>query len=169
MPARARRKATPKPTHLDAAGHARMVDVSGKAVTSREAVAGARVRMRPETLRVALGGRAPKGDVLACARIAAIQAAKRTAELIPLCHGIALGTVAVRFDADRARGLLTIEVRARALDRTGVEMEALVGASVAALTVYDMLKAIDRAMVIERIALHEKRGGKSDFVRRSRR
>ena len=165
MPARVR-KVAPKPTHLDAAGRARMVDVSDKPVTRREAVARAHVRMQRKTLRAVLGGRAPKGDVLACARIAAIQAAKRTVELIPLCHTIALGTIEVRFVADRKRGVLSIETRARAVDRTGVEMEALVAAAVAALTVYDMLKGIDRAMVIERIALHEKRGGKSDFVRR---
>jgi cyclic pyranopterin phosphate synthase len=165
MPTRTAHAPASGPTHIDRAGRARMVDVADKPATRREAVAVARLRMRPSTLRLALGGRAPKGDVLACARIAAIQAAKRTPEIIPLCHGIALGAVEVYFAADRLRGILSIETRARAVDRTGVEMEALVAASVAALTVYDMLKAVDRGMVIERVQVREKRGGKSDFVR----
>lgn len=156
-----------KLTHLDRAGHAHMVDVGNKAVTQRTAVARAEVRMRPSTLSAVVGGRAPKGDVLSVARIAGIQAAKRTPQLIPLCHTVALASVTVDFRPDPKRGRLHVEARTRAVDRTGVEMEALVAVGVAALTVYDMLKAIDRAITIERISLHEKRGGKSDFVRRA--
>jgi cyclic pyranopterin phosphate synthase len=163
------RKAKPAPkqlTHLDARGQARMVDVGDKAVTAREAVARGVVRMRAATLEVLLAGTAKKGDVLAVARIAGIQASKRTPELIPLCHAIALSGCEVSFESDRAASLLRIEARVRASDRTGVEMEALTAVSVAALTVYDMLKSIDRAMSIDEIALHEKRGGKSgDFKR----
>lgn len=147
-------------THLDAAGNARMVDVGDKDVTSREARATAIVRMQASTMRLLQGGQTPKGDVLAAARIAGIQAAKRTPELIPLCHAIALSGVEVAFDyPDDQR--LRVEVRARARDRTGVEMEALTAAAVAALTVYDMLKAVDRAMAIEEVRLEEKRGGRS--------
>jgi cyclic pyranopterin phosphate synthase len=153
-------------SHLNERGEARMVDVGGKQVTRRSAVARAQLVMQPATLRVLLEGRAPKGDVLATARIAAIGAAKRTPELIPLCHTIALTSVEVEFEPDPAANTLAILVRVRALDRTGVEMEALTGASVAALTVYDMLKAIDRGMTIERVALYEKQGGASGaFVR----
>lgn len=150
----------PELTHLDAQGRARMVDVGAKDVTDREAVASAVVRMAQETLTLLCGGHAPKGDVLAVARIAGIQAAKRTQELIPLCHHVALTGVEVHFDfPDDER--VRIEARARARDRTGVEMEALTAASVAALTIYDMLKAVDRAMVIEEVRLEEKRGGRS--------
>lgn len=141
-----------------------MVDVADKDVTSRVALASARVRMDPSTLRVLLEGAAKKGDVLATARIAGIQAAKRTPELIPLCHVIALSSVEVHFEPqdDGVR----IEARAKATDRTGVEMEALTAASVAALTIYDMLKAIDRGMVIEAIQLETKSGGRSgDWAR----
>ncbi|HJL19092.1 MAG TPA: cyclic pyranopterin monophosphate synthase MoaC [Sandaracinaceae bacterium LLY-WYZ-13_1] len=157
----------PELTHLDARGRARMVDVGDKDVTVREAVAHASVRMRPATLRALQAGTTKKGDVLATARIAGIQAAKRTPELIPLCHHIALSGVEVRFDpaeGDPAR--LHVEARARARDRTGVEMEALTAASVAALTVYDMLKAIDRGMVIEQVRLESKSGGRSGDWRR---
>jgi cyclic pyranopterin phosphate synthase len=153
-------------SHLDAEGRARMVDVADKDVTVREAVATAAVRMRPETLRVVREGRAKKGDVLATARIAGIQAAKRTPELIPLCHHIALSGVEVRFEPDDDGERLHVEARARARDRTGVEMEALTAASVAALTIYDMLKAIDRGMVIEQVRLEEKKGGRSGPWRR---
>ena len=146
-------------THLDAQGRARMVDVADKAVTSRVAVASARVRMEPATMKVLTSGQAKKGDVLATARIAGIQAAKRTPELIPLCHQIALSSVEVHFEAQEE--VLSIEAHARATDRTGVEMEALTAVSVAALTVYDMLKAIDRGMTIERVRLEAKSGGKS--------
>jgi len=153
-------------THLDEQGRARMVDVSGKDVSRRIAVARGRVVMQPSTLSLLLSGQAPKGDVLAVARVAAIQAAKKTPELIPLCHTITLTGVEVDFDPDATKGELRIEARVHALDRTGAEMEALTAVSVAALTVYDMLKAVDRAIVIDSIALHEKSGGKSGhFVR----
>jgi cyclic pyranopterin monophosphate synthase len=153
-------------SHLNARGEARMVDVGGKQVSHRTAVARGVLAMQPATLRVLLEGRAAKGDVLATARIAAIQATKRTPELIPLCHTIALTAVEVEFEPDEARSRLAILVRVHALDRTGAEMEALTGVSVAALTVYDMLKAIDRGMAIEHVALHEKSGGASgDFAR----
>jgi cyclic pyranopterin phosphate synthase len=155
-------------THLNERGDARMVDVAGKDPTDREAVASARVRMQKATLERVVAGTAPKGDVLAAARIAGIQAAKRTPELIPLCHGIALSGCEVTIEADPSGDALLIETRARARDRTGVEMEALTAAAVAALTIYDMLKAIDRGMVIEHVQLEEKRGGRSgDWVRGS--
>ncbi|HHH28911.1 MAG TPA: cyclic pyranopterin monophosphate synthase MoaC [Polyangiaceae bacterium] len=152
-------------THVDAEGRVRMVDVSGKEVTAREAVASARVRMAPETLEVLVGRTAKKGDVLATARIAGIQAAKRTPELIPLCHQIALSSVEVRFTI--APETVQIEARARARDQTGVEMEALTAAAVAALTIYDMLKAIDRGMVIEAVQLESKTGGSRGDYRRA--
>jgi cyclic pyranopterin phosphate synthase len=153
-------------THLDERGQARMVDVGEKAVTRRVAVARGVVAMQTSTLQLLLSGATPKGDVLAAARIAAIQAAKKTSELIPLCHTIQLTSVEVDFEPDPAAAALGIVARVHALDRTGAEMEALTAVSIAALTIYDMLKAVDRAMTIERIALHEKSGGKSgDFVR----
>jgi cyclic pyranopterin phosphate synthase len=155
----------PKLSHLDERGQARMVDVSDKIVTVRTAHARAHLRMLPETMRALSEGRTPKGDVLAVARIAGIQAAKRTPELIPMCHHVALSGVSVEL-TKVSDERLQIDAHARATDRTGVEMEALTAASVAALTVYDMLKAIDRAMVIEDVALHQKTGGKSgDFQR----
>ena len=148
-------------SHLDAQGRARMVDVGDKSATPREAIACATLRMERDTLRMVLEGRAPKGDVLAAARIAGIQAAKRTPELIPLCHHVALSGCEVTFEPDADGERLHVRVTARATDRTGVEMEALVAASIASLTVYDMLKAVDRRMVVEQIALAEKRGGRS--------
>ena len=151
----------PQLSHLDERGQARMVGVGDKPITARTAVARARVVMLPETLAVLRDGSASKGDVLAVARVAGIQAAKRTHELIPLCHAIALTKSEVTFELDEAQAALCIEARVQALDRTGVEMEALTAASVAALTVYDMLKAIDRGMRIEQIALYEKHGGKT--------
>jgi cyclic pyranopterin phosphate synthase len=154
-------------THLDEHGRARMVDVGGKPVSARVAVARGVVAMQPATLQRLLTGAAEKGDVLAVARVAAIQAAKKTPELIPLCHAVQLTSIEVVFAHDPA-GRLEIEARVHALDRTGAEMEALTAVAVAALTVYDMLKAVDRAMTIERIALHEKSGGQSGhFVRSS--
>ena len=138
-----------------------MVDVGAKAETSRLAVAGASVRMEPETLARIAAGDMAKGDVLQVARIAGIMAAKRTSELIPLCHPIALTKVEVDFELDHEGAAVHIRVRAEARDRTGVEMEALQAASCAALTIYDMCKAIDRGMVIEALCLLEKRGGKS--------
>lgn len=148
-------------SHLDVQGRARMVDVSDKDATRREAVARATLRMERATLQVLLEGRAPKGDVLATARIAGIQAAKRTPELIPLCHHVALSGCEVTFEPDPDGERLHVRVTARATDRTGVEMEALTAAAIASLTVYDMLKAVDRGMVVEQIALAEKRGGRS--------
>jgi cyclic pyranopterin phosphate synthase len=153
-------------THLDDRGQAQMVDVAEKPITAREAVAGVEVHMRSATLRLLQSGAAKKGDVLAVARVAGIQAAKRTPELIPLCHAIALSKCEVSFRASPARGVLAIETRVRAQDRTGAEMEALAAAAVAALTVYDMLKAVDRGMVIRELALLEKRGGKSGDYKR---
>ena len=146
-------------THFDAAGQAQMVDVGGKDVSRRVARAAGRIRMRPETLALIGEGKASKGDVLGVARIAAIQAAKRTAELIPLAHPLPLTHVAVEFMLDG--DALAIEVTAETLDRTGVEMEALTAASIGLLTVYDMCKAVDRGMRIEGIRLLEKSGGRS--------
>jgi cyclic pyranopterin phosphate synthase len=154
-----------KLSHLDEHGRARMVDVGGKDVSERTARAEAFVVMQPATLAMVLDGKAPKGDVLAVARVAGIQASKRTPELIPLCHAIALTSCEVAFDGDAATGRLRVEAVARCRDRTGVEMEALTAASIAALTVYDMIKAVDRGTTIERVRLLEKTGGKSgDYV-----
>lgn len=153
-------------THLDQAGQARMVDVGDKPVTAREAVAQGRVRMSAQTLKKALDGDSRKGSVRAAAEFAGIMAAKRTADLIPLCHPVALTSIKVEVAADEAAGALVVTARARTSGRTGVEMEALTAVSVACLTIYDMLKAADRAMVIEAIALLEKRGGASgDYMR----
>ena len=153
-------------THVDARGQARMVDVGDKPIARRMALARGMVRMQPATLALLVGGTAPKGDVLAAARIAAIQAAKKTPELIPLCHALVLTSVEVEFTPDEAASALRIAVRVHAMDRTGAEMEALTAVSVAALTIYDMLKAKDRAMTIDGIALYEKSGGKSGDYRR---
>jgi cyclic pyranopterin phosphate synthase len=153
-------------THLDRDGSARMVDVGGKAVTAREAVAEGRVRMSAQTLAKALAGDSKKGSVRAAAEFAGIMAAKRTHELIPLCHQIALSSIKVEIVADGAVGALVVRARAKTTGQTGVEMEALTAVSVACLTIYDMLKASDRAMVIEGITLLEKHGGASgDYVR----
>mgnify|MGYP001769691854 CR=1 FL=1 len=148
-------------THFDAEGHAHMVDVSGKAVTDRVAVAEARVVMRPATLALVTEGRAKKGDVLGVARLAGIMAAKRTADLIPLCHPLPLTRVAVELAADESLPGVRIEATVRTTGRTGVEMEALTAASVAALTVYDMLKAAEKSMRIEGLRVILKDGGKS--------
>lgn len=159
----------PKLTHLGPDGAARMVDVGGKPATHRVAVAEAELRMGREAWREVRRGKSKKGNVLEVARIAGIAAAKQTPALIPLCHTIALTKVAVDFDASRA-GRVAITARAEAVDRTGVEMEALTAAAVAALTVYDMCKAIDREVEICRIRLLEKSGGKSGtFMRTERR
>jgi cyclic pyranopterin phosphate synthase len=152
-------------THLDEAGNARMVDVGDKAVTTRTATARALVRMAPSTAQAIVAGDAPKGDVLGTARIAGIQAAKRTSELIPLCHPLPLDKVAVDLAVDPAAGLVTITTTARVTAKTGVEMEALTAASVAALTVYDMVKGIERGVEIAEVALVAKTGGKSDYTR----
>jgi len=152
-------------THLDQSGQARMVDVGGKPATQREAVARGQVRMSAATLKAALTGDAKKGSVRAAAEIAGIMAAKRTSELIPLCHPIALSSVSVDISADEAASALVVTARARTTGQTGVEMEALTAVSVACLTIYDMLKAMDRAMVIDGIALLEKSGGASGDYR----
>lgn len=146
-------------THFDAAGAAQMVDVSDKPATAREAVARGSVGMAPATLALVTGGTAQKGDVLGVARLAGIMAAKRTADLIPLCHPLALSKVSV--DLTPGTGAVEIEARVRTTGPTGVEMEALTAVSVAALTVYDMLKAVDRGMVIGNVRLVLKQGGKS--------
>nr|WP_256737449.1 cyclic pyranopterin monophosphate synthase MoaC [Pseudomonas sp. dw_358] len=147
-------------THLDSQGRANMVDVTDKAVTFREAVAQARVRMMPQTLKMIVDGEHPKGDVFAVARIAGIQAAKKTSDLIPLCHPLMLTGVKVELAAEGEDAVLII-ARCKLSGQTGVEMEALTAASVAALTLYDMCKAVDRGMVIEQVRLLEKLGGKS--------
>lgn len=146
-------------THLDAAGKARMVDVGGKAETQRVAVASGRIRMSAQALGAIRDGAVPKGDVLAAARIAGIMAAKKTAELIPLCHPLALDAVTVDFtiEEDAVRAVASASLTGK----TGVEMEAMTAVSVALLTIYDMAKAVDKGMVIEDLRLIEKRGGKS--------
>ncbi len=148
-----------KLTHLDEHGSARMVDVGAKSVTHREATAEAVVRMRPETLAMIVEGRAPKGDVFAVARIAGIQAAKRTADLIPLCHPIPITQVAVELEPGDAQ--VRITASASTDGKTGIEMEALTAAAVAALALYDMCKAVDRGMEISTVRLLEKSGGAS--------
>ena len=147
-------------THLDSQGRANMVDVSDKALTVREAVAEALVRMRPETLQMITQGEHPKGDVFAVARIAGIQAAKKTSDLIPLCHPLMLTSVKVELKPE-GTDAVRITARCKLTGQTGVEMEALTAASVAALTIYDMCQAVDRGMVIEAVRLLEKVGGKS--------
>jgi len=148
-----------KLTHLDDQGHARMVDVGGKAETARIAVASGRIRMSEAALSAIRDGNAPKGDVLAAARIAGIMAAKKTAELIPLCHPLALDAVTLdfAFEDDAVRATATASLTGR----TGVEMEAMTAVSVALLTIYDMAKALDKGMIVEDLRLVEKRGGKS--------
>ncbi|QEL15652.1 cyclic pyranopterin monophosphate synthase MoaC [Limnoglobus roseus] len=154
-------------THFDAAGAARMVDVGAKAETDRTAVASAVVRMLPETRqRIQDGTASKKGDVLAVARLAGIMAAKKTGDLIPLCHPLPLTSVAVDFSFPDDPALIRVEARVRVFARTGVEMEALTAVSVAALTVYDMCKAVDRGMILERVQLEEKAGGQSGPFRR---
>jgi cyclic pyranopterin monophosphate synthase len=152
-------------THLDAEGRAAMVDVGGKAETERSATARARVVMQPATLDKILRGEAPKGDVLAAARIAGIMAAKRTADLIPLCHPLPLAAVAVDLSPDPGGPAVEIAATVKTMGRTGVEMEALTAAAVAALTLYDMLKSADRGMRIEALRVTHKAGGKSGEFR----
>ena len=153
-------RTTQRLTHIDARGRARMVDVSAKAVTERIAVASATLRMQPATLRRIRSGRIAKGEVLAVARVAGVMAAKRTAELIPLCHPLAVEVAAIDF-TPRAAGRLQITATVKVAGKTGVEMEALTAVSAAALTVYDMCKAVDRGMVITEVKLVHKSGGKS--------
>jgi cyclic pyranopterin monophosphate synthase len=148
-------------THLDPSGRARMVDVGEKPATERRAAAQAVVRVSPETAQAVLAGDAPKGDVLGVARIAGIQAAKRTAELIPLCHPLALSFVGVEGLIDAGAGTITLTAEARTTGPTGVEMEAMTAAGVAALTVYDMVKGIGRGAEIAEVVLLEKSGGRS--------
>ena len=160
-PTAVRASESPHFTHFDATGQAHMVDVAAKGVTKRVARARGRIHMQPSTFALIRAGSAKKGDVLGVARIAAIQAAKRTAELIPLCHALALTRVAVEFDHDAKACAIGIEVTAETLGQTGVEMEALTAVAVGLLTVYDMCKAVDRGMWIEGVRLIEKSGGKS--------
>jgi cyclic pyranopterin phosphate synthase len=154
-------------SHLDAQGRARMVDVGAKPITRRECLARGEVRMAPETLARISDGTIPKGDVLATARLAGIQAAKRTDEWIPLCHSLPLDAVAVTLTPDAGESRVVIEARALAHWRTGVEMEALVAVSAAGLTIYDMCKAIDRGMSLGEVQLVSKSGGKSGKWTRS--
>lgn len=153
-------------THLDEAGRARMVDVSDKPATAREAVARCRVLMRPDTLALIQTGEGPKGEVFGVARVAAIMAAKNTASVIPMCHPIALTGVTVDFAVDGEASAVEFEVAVRTTGPTGAEMEALHGAAVAGLTVYDMCKAIDKTMVIDQLRLVYKSGGKTGTFRR---
>jgi len=154
-------------THIDEKGNARMVDVSQKNITLREAVASCKVSMKPNTLRMIINGNMPKGDVLSTARIAGIMAAKRTSELIPMCHQVPLDEVKLELDHDFEKSCISIKAVARCTWKTGVEMEALTAASVAGLTIYDMCKAVDKEMVIGDIMLLKKSGGKSgEYIRR---
>ena len=151
-------------THLDPLGRARMVDVTQKEVSARRATARGRVLMTPETTALIARGEVSKGDVLAVARVAGIQAAKRTSDLIPLCHPVGIGGILINFRIDDA--WVEIEARVETVDRTGVEMEALTAVSVACLTIYDMCKSVDRAMTLGEITLWEKTGGRSGAYRR---
>ena len=151
-------------THIDGEGRAQMVDVGNKEETRRRAVARARVTMAPETVTALSDGVVPKGDVLAVARLAGIQAAKRTSELVPLCHPVILSWVTV--DLSLSSESVNVEASAEAVGRTGVEMEALTACAVAALTVYDMCKALDRSITVEQLGLWEKSGGQSGHWRR---
>lgn len=154
-------------THLDERGQARMVEVGGKEITRREAVARGEVMMRPETLKMILGGKIPKGEVFSVSRVAGIMAAKKTAELIPLCHPLMLTGVDINFRFDENSGRVEIEASVRTSGQTGIEMEALTAVSAAALTIYDMCKAVDREMVIGAIRLMHKSGGKSGTFNRT--
>jgi cyclic pyranopterin phosphate synthase len=156
-----------KLSHFDSSGQAHMVSVGAKPETHRVALASGSISMAPSTLKLILGGSAGKGDVLGVARVAAIQAAKRTGELIPLCHSLGLTRVAAEFTADKRRSAIRIAVTVETIGRTGVEMEALTAVSVGLLTIYDMCKAVDRAMTIEDIKLLEKAGGRSGYFRRT--
>jgi len=162
------RKLSPQLTHFDRKGSAHMVDVGAKDETHRVAVASGRIAMRPATFRMVVEGSAAKGDVLGVARIAAIQAAKRTSDLVPLAHPIALTRVAVDFRYDAARSEIGLLATVECRGRTGVEMEALSAAAVGLLTIYDMVKAVDRGMVIRELRLEEKRGGKSGHYSRKK-
>ncbi|MBT8406876.1 MAG: cyclic pyranopterin monophosphate synthase MoaC [Deltaproteobacteria bacterium] len=154
-------------THFDKSGQARMVDVGTKSVTERRAVARGKIRMQPETLQLVIESDVKKGDVLGVARLSAILAAKRTSELIPLCHPLRLTSITLDFTPDPEKSEIIIQATVNAKDRTGVEMEALVAVSTAALTIYDMCKSYDRGMIIDDIRLLEKSGGKSGHYRDS--
>jgi len=156
----------PELTHLDERGRARMVDVGDKPQSERRALARATLRVSPATAQAIARGDAPKGDVLGVARIAGIQAAKRTAELIPLCHTLPLSFVGVEADIDAAAGVVVLNAEARTTAQTGVEMEAMTAAAVAALTVYDMVKGLERGVEIAEVVLLEKSGGRSGEWRR---
>ena len=156
----------PKLSHLDARGRVRMVDVAAKRVTARVAIARGRVFMHRDTLALVRSERTPKGNVIATAHIAGVMAAKRTSELIPLAHPVPVDAVDLEFGFDDASSSIAIEARVKTRGRTGVEMEALTAVTVAALTLYDMLKAVDRGMVMGEFALWEKRGGRSGVYRR---
>ncbi len=153
-------------THFDETGAARMVDVTQKPATVRRAVASAIVRMQPSTLRLIAQGHVAKGDVLQVARVAGIMAAKQTAQLIPLCHPIATTSVGIEFELDEVPSQIRIQATVAAEHKTGVEMEALTATAIAALTIYDMCKSVDREMSVHDICLQSKTGGKSDFQRR---
>lgn len=155
-------------THVDDKGKARMVDVSGKNVTLREAVASGAIFMKPETFRMVVNAEIAKGDVLGVAKIAGIMAAKKTSELIPLCHPLDITHVDIQFHLREKQNSITIEAAVKTLHRTGAEMEALVAVTTAALTIYDMCKAVDRAMVIADVKLLKKSGGKSGTYRLKR-
>ena len=155
-----------KLTHLDKQGRAKMVDVTGKPETMREAVATGSVHMKPETLRLIRDKKAPKGDVLCVSRVAGIMAAKKAGELIPMCHPLNITSVDIDFDLDDKNNKIGIKARVKITGRTGVEMEALTAVSAAALTMYDMCKAADKEMIISEIMLLEKRGGRSGLFRR---
>jgi len=148
-------------THVDARGRARMVDVDDKPVTLREAIARGEIKMQPATLRAIVSGRTKKGDVLAIARVAGILAAKRTHELIPLCHPLPVQSIVLEIEPRRSRSAIDVEARVRVEGKTGVEMEALTAVAIACLTIYDMVKAIDRGMTIGRVRLMRKTGGAS--------
>lgn len=155
-------------THFDKRGRARMVDVSEKPVTEREAVAHGLVSMKNTTLQMIVDSTVPKGDVFGVARVAGIMAAKKTSELVPMCHPLNIASVTIDFDIDTRNSKILIESRVKTTGQTGVEIEALTAVSVAALTIYDMCKSADRGMIISDIMLVEKRGGKSGIFKRCR-
>ncbi len=155
-----------KLSHLDEKGRAKMVDVSEKQITRREAVARGSVYMKPDTIKLIKDRKIPKGDVFSVAKIAGIAAAKKTSELIPLCHPLSIASVDIDFDLNGKRNKVEIEARVKVVGQTGVEMEALTAVSVAALTIYDMCKAVDKEMVISDIMLMEKKGGRSGHFKR---
>jgi cyclic pyranopterin phosphate synthase len=154
-------------THLDKDGSAKMVDISGKPSTHREAIAKGSVYMKPETLRLIEGRKVPKGDVLCVSRIAGIMAAKKTGELIPMCHPLNIALIDIDFNLDSKKSKIDIKACVKILGQTGVEMEALTAVSLAALTIYDMCKAVDKEMIISDIVLIEKKGGRSGVFKRS--